>query len=212
MMEAWAGVGLSMWLSGLLFGGSACLFSCLPALGGVALAEREGGVAASVARFNVGRVLGYLLLGAISGGIGASLARAIGGHESSMVFGALMVLAGLMLWRNTAGRGCGLHRHGAWRGSLVGMGLGMSLTPCAPLGTMCAAAAGSGSVLIGGLLGLAFALGAVLPAQVVFGHGMAMAGGQLRMQAGRVAARIGRGVAVFWIVLGGLVAAGWVRL
>jgi len=67
-------------------------------------------------------------------------------------------------------------------GGLFLMGIGMALSPCAPLGIVLFSASLSGSAAGGLLLGMSFGLGAIVIPSVAYGIGMAYLGTQLREQ------------------------------
>jgi thiol:disulfide interchange protein DsbD len=67
-------------------------------------------------------------------------------------------------------------------GGLFLMGVGMALSPCAPLGIVLFSAAMSGNALGGLLLGLSFGLGAIVIPALFYGIGLAYMGTQLREQ------------------------------
>jgi len=67
-------------------------------------------------------------------------------------------------------------------GGLFLMGIGMALSPCAPLGLVLFSASMTGSAAGGLLLGLSFGLGAIVIPAIAYGIGMAYLGTQLREQ------------------------------
>ncbi|MDQ6963532.1 MAG: sulfite exporter TauE/SafE family protein [Mariprofundales bacterium] len=202
---------------GLSFGASACMLSCVPTLG-VALLSEQGGSHATMrlaARFNAGRWLGYSLLGVVSSAIGASITQGINSRHAGWVFGALLVFSGLMLWRRSARFACSHHgkkQNAIFKGSMFGMGLGMSITPCVPLAAVCASAATSGSIWAGWLLGASFGLGAVIPAQLALGYGLGAANRQIRMQLTMQAERLGRIAGSAIVMMGAAVMGGVLQL
>ncbi|RMH60574.1 MAG: sulfite exporter TauE/SafE family protein [Zetaproteobacteria bacterium] len=208
---------LTAWVLGLSFGASACMLSCIPTLG-VALLAEDGGSRSTMelaARFNAGRWLGYSLLGLVSGGIGASIIQGLNGEHAAWLFGAMLIFSGLMLWRRGASSACGRHgrqKDSMFKGSMFGLGLGMSLTPCVPLTAVCASAAATGSLLGGWALGASFGFGAVLPAQLALGYGLGAAGQQVRRQLAAHASQLGRVAGALLVVLGVGAMVGLVRL
>ena len=216
-MEILAVASLTALVLGLSFGASACMLSCIPTLG-MALLSEHGGASSTMklaARFNAGRWLGYSILGAISAAIGASITQGINAQHAGWVFGTLLVFAGLMLWRRSSRFSCGKHgkkEEGMFKGSMFGMGLGMSLTPCVPLAAVCASAAASGSVGAGFMLGASFGLGAVIPAQLALGYGLGAASQQMRMQLSMQAGRLGRIGGSVMMLIGGGVLFGLIQL
>ncbi|MDQ6962963.1 MAG: sulfite exporter TauE/SafE family protein [Mariprofundaceae bacterium] len=174
-------------LLGLSFGASACMLACIPTLGVALLSHNHENTSskALAARFNAGRFFGYSLLGLISGSIGASITQGLNPDHAAWIFGALLIFSGLLLWKRTTSMGCTkkTSSHGSlFKGSMFSMGLGMSLTPCLPLASVCAAAASTGSPWFGLLLGATFALGAIIPAQLLLGYGLNSASIQFRQQ------------------------------
>ena len=211
-MEALVGGVTASMLLGLSFGASACLLSCMPTLG-VSLLSQEGSTVGLAWRFTAGRWLGYSMLGLASGAIGVTITEGLDERQAGWLLGALLIASGLLLWGRNGGPGCGKHGKGhdaMFKGSMFGMGFGMSLTPCVPLAGVCVAAAATGSPWSGWLLGAAFGIGAVLPAQLLLGYGLSSAGVQLRAQLAKKApqlSRIGGGIllATGAGVMGGLI-------
>jgi len=207
---------------GLSFGASACMFACVPTLGVALLGGGDGSISTlnMAARFNGGRLFGYSLLGLVSGSLGATVTQLMADEHASVLFGVLLVFAGVMLWRRGSVRSCGSHgpnshnkrNDSLFRGSMFGMGLGMSLTPCVPLAGVCAAAAATGSPWLGWLLGLAFGLGAVIPAQLFLGYGLGAAGQQLRAQLTIHAAKLSRIASGVLLLVGAGVMSGLLKL
>jgi sulfite exporter TauE/SafE len=202
---------------GLSFGASACMFACIPTLGVALIGAGSGNIStqAMAARFNGGRLFGYSLLGLLSGSLGATLTQLLSDAHAALLFGALLIFAGLMLWRRAGARSCSAHdkRNGSlFGGSMFGIGLGMSLTPCLPLAGVCAAAAATASPWAGWLLGLAFGLGAIIPAQLLLGYGLGAAGQQLRSQLTTHATRLSRIASGILLLVGISTAMGWIKL
>lgn len=199
---------------GFSFGASTCMFACIPTLG-TALLAGEGAHATwwLAARFNAGRWLGYTLLGGVSGGIGASLEKALQASEAALLFGTALFAAGLALWRKPLqAQSCRSIVADWFRANLFVAGLAMSLTPCAPLGALAAAAAASGSAWQGAWLGWMFGLGAILPAQLLLGYGLGSVSTQLRAQLLRHQPALHRLVALALMALGAGIGAGFWHL
>lgn len=214
-------VGLPMALSlGLVYGLGPCLVSCLPFLGPVFLARDFAGRRAwrVVLPLALGRLAGYAALGLAAGAAGQYFREGTAASTTvALVVGAAAMLMGLsLLWRDrpacaaaapTAPRV--LHRldgmaepRSLLPGGLFLMGIGMALTPCAPLGVVLFSAAATGQALAGGLLGLGFGLGAVVVPSLVYGLGGAYFGGRLREQLGPWRPRIERLSAGLLILVG----------
>jgi cytochrome c biogenesis protein CcdA len=173
-----------VFLLGVSVGLTACAVSCLPFIGTWAFARAGGGWAGAedLAAFLAGRLAGYAVLGGMAGMAGEALARALNGPSGHIAIGTAGVIAGLSLaWR--------ARKHSVCRAAGSGlppfaMGAALSLTPCAPLGSLLAAAALAGNAPGGAVMGLVFGLGAaVTPLMVavpllgLFGRGVAAKAG-----------------------------------
>lgn len=204
MMDVETIVGLPMALAlGLVYGLGPCLVSCLPYLGPVFLARdfdwrRSWRVVLPLA---LGRLAGYVGFGALAGGAGHFLKDGLATASLlHLLIGTAALMVGISLfWRRrplctAAGPGAPvdlpLRRFSAAEprpllpGGLFLMGVGMALTPCAPLGIVLFSAAASGAALSGLLLGLCFGLGAIVVPSLVYGLGVAYFGSRLRLQLG----------------------------
>lgn len=174
----------ALFLAGLGGGVSHCATMCAPfvlAQAG-AVAGREGPVfgrlaGAALLPYQLGRMLGYALLGALAGGAAGFTALASGLRY--VLAGLLALAAVLMLGQASQRLGAWLphlpapqlpgavqRRIGAllaaptgWRG--VALGLMLSALPCGLLYAALAAAAASGSALAGALAMAAFVAGTV---------------------------------------------------
>ncbi len=175
--------GLSVWLLGLSVGLTTCTAVCLPYLGTWALGQGRGGAAAALdtAAFASGKVLAYAVLGAAAGLAGEVLLIGLQGHVGHWLIGISAVAAGawLVLPRR-AQRRCGLRR--GQRLSPFSMGFALSFVPCAPLAALLAATATTGDLLLGGLYGALFGLGAALTPLFIVIPLLGKLGQQLRRQ------------------------------
>ena len=175
-------------------GGFVCAYS-----GG---AGTEAATLRSHALYNVGRLVSYLLLGALAGALGAGVTRmgAMAGvsHAATIIAGTLMVGWGIstiaaqrgvrvgfgapaisVRWQRTLGQLMNRLREQpvAVRAALIG--LGTTLLPCGWLYVFVASAGGTGSVRDGMLVMAIFWLGTV-PALVAVGLGAQRVFGPLR--------------------------------
>jgi len=189
-------IGLPMAMAlGLAYGLGPCLISCLPYLGPVFLARdftlrRSWQVVAPLA---VGRLVGYGSFGWVAGMAGNVMKDGTAAPTVRLVVGAAAVMMGLaLLWRRPACATASNEVAPLRRmkvpaeprvllpGGLFLMGIGMALTPCAPLGIVLFSAAVSASAGQGALLGVAFGLGAIVVPSLVYGIGAAYLGSRLR--------------------------------
>jgi cytochrome c biogenesis protein CcdA len=215
-------------LMGLLFGAGPCSITCLPYLGPVFLTQESGwrrtlGV---ILPFSSGRLSGYTALGTVAGYAGFTATNWFKEGPAGILLGIATVILGVLLLRR-AGRGkiCGMHSSAeqtvAMPGmrakqklmplSLFGLGLGMALNPCVPLGTVLTVAAATADPLLGAQLGLAFGLGAVVVPALVFGLLVAHFGVQVRRALAQWRGRLEAGAGGMLIVLGSITALGWVQ-
>lgn len=213
-MEILLSAMLTTFIIGLSFGAGACMFTCIPTLAVMLLAQDIGARETSLQtwRFNAGRMSAYALLASVSGLVGASLVGLLDMSYANYIFAAMLLGSAVLLWRKGRVVGCASHKQKQLRAGLFGMGFAMGLRPCAPLAGVMAAAATTGSGVYGMLLGLSFGVGAIIVPQLVFGYGLGRAGGEMRSQLrGRQQqlARIGASVLAF---VGAGVGMGWISL
>ncbi|MFA6202949.1 MAG: sulfite exporter TauE/SafE family protein [Gallionella sp.] len=188
---------------GFAYGMGPCLISCAPFLGPVFLAS-EGGVRKSwkiILPLSLGRLLAYSSFGAVVGTFGHYVKDAAVTDSVRIIVGFAVLMIGVaLLLRNkhcgssraATGMSAGTHvlqridKQGSAQalmpGGLFLMGIGMTLSPCAPLGVVLFSAAMSGSALGGLALALSFGLGAIVIPALFFGIGMAYLGTRLREQ------------------------------
>jgi len=189
-------VGLPMALAlGLAYGLGPCLVSCLPYLGPVFLA-RDFDLRRSwrvVLPLSLGRLAGYGSFGLVAGLAGNIMKDGAAAPTVRLVVGAAAVMMGLaLIWRRpvctaSTGDAVPLRRMTVpaeprllLPGGLFLMGVGMALTPCAPLGVVLFSAAASANARQGLALGLVFGLGAIVVPSLVYGIGAAYLGARLR--------------------------------
>jgi sulfite exporter TauE/SafE len=193
---------------GLVFGMGACTIACLPYLGPVFLAS-GGGVRHSwriLLPFSIGRLSGYAGMATMAGVVGYYLEGAITDEvEVRAVVGCATILIGIALWlRGPKVSACStknssqvaavpLEQIGTKAspdnvprpllpGGLFLLGVGMTLTPCAPLGAVLFSAATVASPWHGLMLGLGFGVGAIIIPSLLYGVGAAYLGSRLREQ------------------------------
>jgi len=190
---------------GFAYGMGPCLISCAPFLGPVFLAN-EGGIKQSwklILPLSLGRLAAYASFGAVVGAFGYYARGAVLSDSVRVIVGCAVLMMGLALLlrkpsspppcRGRARVGVGAvnvirridKRDSAQTllpGGLFLMGIGMTLSPCAPLGVVLFSAAMSGSALSGLVLALSFGLGAIVIPALFFGIGIAYLSSGLREQ------------------------------
>lgn len=215
-------------LMGLVFGAGPCSITCLPYLGPVFLTQESGwrrslGV---ILPFSAGRLAGYSGLGAVAGYAGFAATKWFEEGPAGVLLGVATVIVGILLLRRANGtKRCTPSTPAEQRVTmpgervgrkvmplgLFGLGLGMALNPCVPLGTVLTVAAATADPLQGGQLGFAFGLGAVVVPALVFGVLVAHFGVQVRMALSRWQGRLEAGAGSMMVILGSVTALGWVQ-
>jgi len=183
---------------GFAYGMGPCLVSCAPFLGPVFLAS-EGGIKKSwkiILPLSLGRLTAYSSFGFVVGMFGHYVKGTEVSDSVRIVVGCAVVMMGLALLLRKPKNSCTattdqqvLHRidkrdsaQMLMPGGLFLMGIGMTLSTCAPLGIVLFSAAMSGSAWSGLLLGLSFGLGAIVIPAIVYGVGFAYLSSNLRDQ------------------------------
>jgi sulfite exporter TauE/SafE len=184
---------------GFAYGMGPCLISCLPFLGPVFLAS-DGGIRKSwkiIVPLSLGRLTAYSAYGFVVGGFGHYVKGMVVSDAIRILIGCAVLMMGVALLLRKSDKVCGsaqtqnvpLQRMDKrdspqmlLPGGLFLMGIGMTLSPCMPLGTVLFSAAMTGSAAGGLLLGLSFGLGAIVIPALAYGIGMAYLGTRLREQ------------------------------
>lgn len=189
----------SLFILGLVNGGSVCALSCMHYLGPYLLAEGQGfkpGLKAT-GWFLSGKLVGYTALGGAAGLVGQLLTPWMETWGKNAMALGLFGLA-LFLWLRPR-RAC----PGSSRGepfSLFGLGLSTGAVPCPALAALLLAAGSRGSVMEGAALGVAYGLGIALSPLFLIGGGLAHLGRRFRLEMSRWAPAL-RGLSVVVIVL-----------
>ena len=233
LLGATLGTGLgAAFMIGLSFGSGPCNLTCLPYLGPVLMgpaAQRP--FHAVILPFMLGRLLGYMGLGALAGGLGIPLKEGLA-HPLLPVLVA--VLTGWLAWRLFWQSGKAVctaqpasppsspssivqsaqliatdapEQPTRNRLQLLLLGGSLAMNPCLPLLGLLAAAAQSADPLVGSGLALAFGLGAVLIPTLLVRYGVALLGQQLREQLSRWQTTLARTGAALLMLLA--INSGW---
>ena len=229
-------------IMGLAFGAGPCNITCLPYLGPIFLGQEKTNMRTSwktIVPFSLGRMTGYMLLGAVAGGFGMAATTWIEEGIAGRVLGAATILAGILLLRGSLNksRQCPINQSKDKAGvqplqftktenmgkktrrrsgpflslSLFTMGTGMALNPCIPLITILAAAAAMASPVEGAQLGVAFGLGAVVVPTLFFGLAVAYFSQQIIVHMEQWRQSLERLSGFMLIFLGGFTALGWIQ-
>lgn len=192
---------LSTWLLGLSLGVTACTATCLPFMGAWVMARQREAVLADTGLFLAGRVSAYTLLGLIAGLSGARLTGELQSGLGHFAIGAASIVAGAWLFFGDGRhRVCGVARGSG--ASPFALGFSLSLTPCAPLASLLAFAAQSGSASLGAAQGLAFGLGAAVTPLLLLLPLLAAFGARLKAEQIWLGPWLKRGAGLVLLVLG----------
>lgn len=194
----------TVWLLGASLGLTACTATCLPFMGTWVLGR--GGTQMQALRdtglFVTGRILAYILLGALAAGAGAWLAQVMRGGSGNFVIGAASIAAGLWLLRpGTTHAPCAASSKTDSTPPLL-LGFALSLTPCAPLASLLAVCAAAGSIKLGMASGAMFGLGAALTPLLVLLPLVGLLGRHMRENREWLSRWIRWGAAAVLILLG----------
>ncbi len=191
----------SAWLLGLSLGLTACTVTCLPYMGAWVMARERSAVFTDTSLFLAGRVSAYAMLGLAAGLAGAWLTEVLKSGLGHVAIGAASMAAGAwLLWGETRHRPCGVARGSG--APPFALGFSLSLTPCAPLASLLAVAAQSGSGLLGSGYGLAFGLGAAVTPLVLVLPLLSAFGAQLKTDRTWLVLWLKRGAGGVLLVLG----------
>jgi len=167
---------LSLLLIGLSYGATACMFSCMPFLSPLLLMQ-EGNAQAlrTVSLFSVGRIASYGT-SALIAFFGALAFRHLLDDPllSQSVLGGSTVLVGtLLLLRTFRFSACcsssRVETETIGGIGVFGMGFAIAMTPCTPVLSLAALAAGADSAPEALLMGVTFGIGAVAVSWALFG-------------------------------------------
>ncbi len=202
---------------GFAYGMGPCLISCAPFLGPVFLAN-EGGIKQSwklILPLSLGRLTAYATFGAVVGAFGYYAKGAVVSDSVRVIVGCAVLMMGMALLLRGPKKSCGASQLQVMRrmdkrdsvqtlmpGGLFLMGIGMTLSPCAPLGVVLFSAAMSGSALSGLVLALSFGLGAIVIPALFFGVGIAYLSTGLRQQLNSWRPDVERTSAILLIAVG----------
>jgi len=163
----------SLFIIGLSYGSTACMFSCMPFLSPL-LINHSNNFKQSVnvvLPFSLGRIFTYTLI-SIAAVSGAGFVKAVlnDGRIFQWLLGVLTLFMGIFMlyriWKKNT-KSCSVNSSVSnntttSKFGLFGIGALVSINPCAPILTLIALSANSGSVSNAIGMGVSFGLGAVL--------------------------------------------------
>ena len=171
----------SLFILGLSYGATACMFSCMPFLSPI-LINNSNNVRESLSvmlPFSLGRIFSYTIIAMLSLS-GAAFVKAILGDtkDFQIVLGGFTMLMGLfMLYSslNKHNKSCSsnnatlLSKLSTSKAGLFGIGILISISPCSAIMTLVAFSANSVSFSNAASMGISFGLGAVLVPFLFYG-------------------------------------------
>lgn len=168
----------SLFLIGLTSGATACMFSCMPFLAPLLMTHSKNLKQATqvVLPFSLGRIFSYTMI-AMAASLSSALVKSILEDNGlfQVLLGTLTMLMGIfLLLRTLSNRGKRCHTSPCHsqnvKGALgiFGIGVLVSLNPCAPIVTLIALSANTTMWTSAASYGLSFGLGAVLVPFIVY--------------------------------------------
>ncbi len=167
-----------LFMTGCLLGFTVCSFSCIPIVCTIVMGTRRGfknGFVSAVT-FSGGRILGYTVAGMICGLTGVAAEKVFQQKQIIVAAAVLFLLTGLSLVLLPAKRKCQKTRKPFIQNKnprlrLTSLGLITGMMPCIPYAAVMAAAAASGSVVLGGMSAFCFGLGTSVSPLLLIGGG-----------------------------------------
>jgi sulfite exporter TauE/SafE len=179
---------------------TACTVTCMPYMGAWVLGRERGTVMADTAVFLAGRVAAYAMMGLMAGLAGVWLTAVLKQGIGHIAIGFASLAAGLWLFFGRSRQGCAASRRA--QASPLAMGFALSLTPCAPLASLLAFSAQSGSAVSGAAYGLAFGLGAAVTPMLVLLPALGWFGQRLRESRAELGLWLRRAAGLVLVALG----------
>lgn len=170
---------LSIFLIGLSFGATACMFSCMPFLTPV-LIKNSDNIKQSLGvmiPFSLGRIFTYTLIAVISF-LSAALIKTLLQNNTVLntILGTVTVLLGCVMFYNSYknNKTCGVHKPIAKQQSFsrfgfFAMGATISINLCTPVVSLIALSSSSASIYSAIAFGISFGVGAVLFTLLFYG-------------------------------------------
>ncbi len=208
---------LSLFLIGLSYGASACLFTCMPIMSPLLLstAAQERSFIPVLLPFSLGRLGSYMGMAAVAFVSAAWLKTTLQyGHVSQYVLGTTTVVMALYVLFFSAKKGCAgskMRQAGSSTGYFM-MGAGISLSICAPVATLIATSMYAPSIAYALLMGTAFGLGAISAMLVVYGVLLTPIAKEALWRLREYHGIIEKSAGIMLLAVGCAVLFGWIRL
>lgn len=153
---------------GFLYGVGPCTLSCAPLVVPLIMSTAKNskqGIWLSLV-FSFGRVLSYIVLGALTGFLGYVLIKIV----SKKILGVFLILLGILLFFKIQNK-CILKSKIRITSSSIALGTGFvyGMAPCQPLIALLGLTAASSSAFTGLFMGLAFGIGTILSPIIILG-------------------------------------------
>ncbi|WP_455756179.1 sulfite exporter TauE/SafE family protein [Sulfurimonas sp.] len=170
---------LSIFIIGLSYGATACMFSCMPFLSPILLSNSNNTKEALgvILPFSFGRIFSYMLIAVFAYLSSAFVKQMLDNNQVfSIILGASTISMGIYLFYKSykPAVACGnttplIKKTKLNKVGFFTIGATMSINPCAPILTLLAVAASSNSVYNSIGLGVFFGVGAVMFSIIFYG-------------------------------------------
>ncbi len=208
---------LSIFLLGLSYGSSACLFTCMPLLSPLMLgsASQNRPAMAVLLPFSLGRISSYSFM-ALTAFLSAAWIKSFleDEHIAQMMLGSTTIALALYTLFFSFRKKCAASHIPQLPGALgyYLLGIGISLSACAPVMTLIATSINAAGSLHALLLGIAFGLGAVSAMMLVYGMLVSQIAKGIVERFKAHHQWIEKGAGVLLLAVGISLFAGWIRL
>lgn len=210
---------LSLFLMGLSYGSSACLFSCMPFLSPILL-NRSQSIKASMEvmiPFSLGRLFSYSIIAIVASYSAIFIKELIGERMViNALLGTVTILVGVMIIKGSMGikkSCCTTSPHtNANKTSYFLMGSMISFNLCMPVISLITASAYATNIWSAWGMGLSFGVGAVLASFLLFGVILSLVAKGVIEEFAKYKSKIEVSAGAILIVVGVATILGWVKL
>jgi cytochrome c biogenesis protein CcdA len=210
---------LSLFLMGLSYGSSACLFSCMPFLSPI-LINRSENIKASMEvmiHFSLGRLFSYSIIAIIASYSSILIKELISDRVFiNMILGFVTILVGVLIIKGSMSEKkscCSTSSHQPTnRASYFMMGSMISFNLCMPVLSLITASAYASNIWSAWGMGLSFGIGAVLASFLVFGVILSMIAKEIVVEFSKYRTKIEISAGVILMVVGVATILGWVKV
>jgi sulfite exporter TauE/SafE len=211
---------LSLFLIGLSYGSTACMFTCMPFLSPLLLTNSSTLKSAMgvMIPFSIGRVFAYILIALIASFSAFLVKDFISNPKiSQIILGSATILVSLYIFKNSFSKngGCCTSKKDNSPKTKVGyffMGAGISLNPCVPVMTLITTSAYATSSFEAISFGLVFAIGTVGASFLIFGFIVSKMASEIMMEFAKYKTIIQRVASILLFTVGIATINGFIHL